>query len=57
MNAVARIDAAIVPFAAMLFRLVRLRFAKLVGRLAWSLPVIPAGAAAAPCAPRLELEV
>jgi uncharacterized membrane protein len=48
---------AFAPFAVMLFWLVRLRFAKLAARLILSVPVAPAGAPAAPSAPRLELEV
>jgi hypothetical protein len=48
---------AFAPVAVMLFWLVRLRFAKLLGRLALTVPIIPAGAAAAPSAPRLEMEV
>lgn len=48
---------AFAPFAVMLFWLVRLRFAKMVGRLSLRLPAAPAALAPAPSAARLETEI
>lgn len=48
---------AFAPFAVMLFWLVRLRFAKMVGRLTLRMPFAPAGIAPAPLAARLETEI
>jgi hypothetical protein len=48
---------AFAPFVVMAFWLVRLRFAKKVGRLTLRMPIAPAGAAAAPSAALLETEI
>jgi hypothetical protein len=48
---------AFAPFAVMAFWLVRLRFAKMLGRLTLRVPFAPASVAAAPSAVRLEMEI
>jgi len=48
---------AFAPLAIMLFWLVRLRFAKIVGRLSLRLPIAPAAIAPAPSAAPLEMEI
>jgi len=48
---------AFAPFAVMAFWLIRLRFAKRIGRLTLRMPIAPAGVAAAPSVPALEMQV